>query len=115
MNKQDNQKREEAILAIDLWRESKLSQNAFCRREGISRSTFQHWRKRYDVSYEFRVKKSNSPTTKPKESFLSVSIDSPKPQELYDLEVIYETGVRIKCSSSISTTELQKLITLQDF
>lgn len=112
MKKSDEEKREEAILAISLWRESRLSQGEFCRGESIARSTFQHWRRRYDASYEYKGKKK-SPISK--SSFIPVQTvpvcSSPVSES--DLEVIYTNGVRIKCPSSIATGDLQKLIGLQ--
>ena len=112
MQKSSAEKREEALLAISLWRESGLSQGAFCRNEGISRSTFQHWRRRYDPSYEYKVKKK-PPLAKPNERFIPVV----PPLEvsgnmLPDLEIIYPNGVRIKCSTSISLPVLQNLISI---
>ena len=112
MIKQDQEKREEALLIIELWRESGLSQGAFCKGEGIARSTFQHWRKRYDKSYAYKEKQKISPD-KSKESFITVKVDSPVIESTYDLEIIYKNDVRIKCSSGISLKELQDLINLQ--
>ena len=112
MKKIDEEKREEALLAISLWNESGLSQGEFCRRENISRSTFQHWRRRYDESYEYKGKKK-SPISKssfiPVQTVPAYSVSSSE----IDLEVIYTNGVRIKCPSSIATGDLQKLIGLQ--
>ena len=112
MIKENSEKREEALLIIELWLESGLSQGAFCKGEGIARSTFQHWRKRYDKSYAYKGKKETSPD-KAKESFITVKVDSPIIDSTYDLEVIYKNGVRIKCPSGISLKELQQLISLQ--
>jgi len=112
MKKSDSEKREEALFAISLWRESGLSQGEFCRREGIARSTFQHWRRRYDESYEYKGKAKSSGS---KSNFIPVQTIpvSPERFSVNDMEVIYKNGVRIKCSSSISTDDLQKLINLQ--
>ena len=59
MKEADQEKREEALLTIELWRDSGLSQGAYCLEEGIARSTFQHWRRRYDPSYEYQSRKRN--------------------------------------------------------
>jgi hypothetical protein len=74
MKKSDEERREEAILAINLWKESKLTQGEFCRREKIARSTFQHWRRRYDPDYVFMGKKKQRSKRKPqkKERFIPV-------------------------------------------
>lgn len=113
MIEQDPKKRAEALSVIDLWRESGLSQNAFCRKEGIHRSTFQHWRRRYDDSYNYKGKNKTYSTHKSKESFITVKVDSPVLENTYDLEIIYTNDVRIKCPSGIGVKELQKLISLE--
>ena len=105
MKKSDSEKREEALLAISLWQESGLSQGAFCRREGITRSTFQHWRRRYDDSYEYKGKQKSSPS---KSSFIpvqTVPVHS-VPVSESDLEIFYPNGVRLKCPFTISTDDL---------
>ena len=117
MNKMDTTKQEEALIAIELWRESGLSQNEFCRRESIHRSTFQHWRRRYDADYDYKGK--NKKTSKPTgDSFISLEMKSvtafdPKDMNNEDLEIIYKNDVRIKCSLSIPLSVLQKLINLE--
>ncbi len=111
-NKED--RRASAEIAIELWRESGLSQGAFCRREGIARTTFQHWRKRYDPTYEksnqkpIRVKKS-------KEQFISIALEEPSSisSSSDHIEIIYQNQVRIKCSASLPPSTLQTLIGLQ--
>ena len=112
MKKIDEEKREEALLAISLWRESGLNQGEFCRRENISRSTFQHWRRRYDESYEYKGKKKSRSS---KSSFIPVQTvpSCSASVSKSDLEVIYTNGVRIKCPTSISRGDLEKLIGLQ--
>ena len=112
MKKSEEERREEAVLAISLWRESGLSQGEFCRRESIARSTFQHWRRRYDESYEYKGKKKSSAS---KSSFIPVQTVPVCSSPISDsaLEVIYTNGVRIKCPYSISRDDLQKLIGLQ--
>jgi len=113
--------RESAELAITLWRESGLSQGAFCRQEGIARTTFQHWRKRYDSSYEHRDKKDTSSARfmskvqKTKDSFINIELEELKPltHSSDHLEIIYKSDVRIRCSSSISMSTLQALVNLK--
>ena len=74
MKEADQEKREEALLIIELWRDSGLSQGAYCLEEGIARSTFQHWRRRYDPSYEYQSKKKKSVPKKSKERFIPVEM-----------------------------------------
>ena len=112
MIKEDFKKREEALLIIELWRTSGLSQNKFCLQEGIARSTFQHWPRRYDKSSAYKGKTKSSPD-KSKESFITIKVDSPVIESTYDLEMIYKNDVRIKCPSDIALKDLQQLISLQ--
>lgn len=104
------EKQEKAQLAISLWRSSGLSQGAFCRREGISRSTFQHWRRRYDTTYEYRTKHTTKTT---KQSFIALEMQTTTEQRSDALEIIYPTGVRIKCTSSVSDQVLCRLISFR--
>lgn len=122
MSKKKEDIRESAELAITLWRESGLSQGAFCRQEGIARTTFQHWRKRYDPSYEHRDKKDTSSTRfvskvqKSKDHFINIKLDEVKPLLAHStdqLEIIYKSDVRIRCSSSVSMSTLQALVNLK--
>jgi len=101
------------MLAISLWRESNLSQGAFCLREGIARSTFQHWRKRYDSTYVHQGKKKAIPSKSAKQSFIPLEMKGTTSSVCNALEIIYSNGVRIKCGLAISSDDLQKLVTLQ--
>lgn len=118
MKEIDQEKREEALLIIELWRESGLSQGAYCTQEGIARSTFQHWRKRYDPSYEYQSKKKKTRKPVSKESFIPLEIkEEPRQYSTSstskEVEIIYPNSVRIKCSSDLPLLELQKLIHLE--
>lgn len=114
MKTSDEQKREEALLAISLWEESGLSQGAFCLRERIARSTFQHWRRRYDPSYTYKGKNKSASSQANGERFIALeTVPISSSDELGSLEIIYTNDVRIKCPSSISLSDLQKLISLQ--
>ena len=119
MKEVDQEKREEALLVIELWRESGLSQGTYCKQEDIARSTFQHWRKRYDPSYEYQSKKKKSIPKKSKERFIPVEMkevlldNDVLSVKSTELEIIYTNSVRIKCSSDLAPMELQKLIRLE--
>ncbi len=113
--------RESAELAITLWRASGLNQGAFCRQEGIARTTIQNWRKRYDPSYEHRNKEDSSSARfvskvkKSKDHFIRIELDEVKPlaHSSDQLEIIYKSDVRIRCSSSVSLHTLQALVNLK--
>lgn len=98
--------RDEKERLISLWRSSGISQGAFCRQEGISRSTFQHWRKRYDPTYEFQ--KSRKKTKK----FVSIEINTQEEyqQENHHLFIHYPNGVTMQCDARMNVENLKQLL-----
>ena len=104
------EKQEERLLSISMWRESGLSQGAFCKREGISRSTFQHWRKRLDSTYEHMPKRKQKNSNK----FYSIDMDtvSELPSVSVMIEILYPNGVLLKCSNHIAEKQLSHLVNL---
>lgn len=113
MNYHSEEQREEIQMAISLWRESGLSQGAFCRREGIARSTFQSWRRRYDSTYESVEQKANTASKTAKQSFIALEMKGSVISSTDDLEIIYPNGVRVKCKSTTSDERLRSLVLLQ--
>ena len=109
MNSISKEREEEILLAIDMWRESGLSQGAFCRRENIARSTFQSWRRKYDTTDYY----DTTPTTET-ESFLSVELSSSgsAPSSSSQLEIVYPNGVKLNYDFSMGLSILSKLINL---
>lgn len=102
---------EERLLAISMWRESGLSQGAFCKQEGISRSTFQHWRRRLDPTY---VKMTDTKFQRMKviPDFIPVKIlaKAQNISEVVTLEIHYPNGVKIVCRENLESSRLQTLI-----
>ena len=71
------------------WRESGLSQRAFCKREGISLATFSYWRQ----------KELRGLATAPAESaFTEVVVEPPRPAYAEDrvIEVTFPDGTRVR-------------------
>ena len=103
---------EERDLSIELWRESGLSQTAFCKREGIARSTFQHWMKRSQEDKVNRPKK-----VKNQGKFIPLKIKSSTSSTLPVLssdiiELTYPNGVCLKLKSNLSLDQLRQYISL---
>jgi len=113
MSYHSTEQREEIQMVISLWRESGLSQGAFCRREGIARSTFQSWRRRYDSTYETVEQKVHVASKTTNQSFISLEMQGSVVSSSEDLEIIYPNGVRIKCKSTTSDERLRSLVLLQ--
>lgn len=104
---------EEITLAISMWQESGLSQTAFCKREGIARSTFQHWMKRRGLA-GIRPKGKK---TRPAQSFIPVSVSKEVPVSapapaLAELELVYPNGVRVQCPAGMDIEQFKQLVTL---
>jgi len=114
MKKQQKYSWEERELAIELWRESGLSQTAFCKREGIARSTFQHWMERSEGKKRYKPKKTKG---KNQGKFIPLSIKSSTTSTLRNLstdsiELTYPNGVCLKLSSGLSMEQLRQYISL---
>jgi hypothetical protein len=108
MRKNQNNKKEEMFLTIELWQESKVSQSKFCNREGISYHTFKYWYKKYkfenDQSSESRHKKTKT--------FIPVEVLSEPKQSITDsgqIEVSFPNGIELSCPVDM---DIQKLKTL---
>ena len=90
---------------IRKWEVSGLSQEQFLRQQGIAKSTFGYWRKKY-------LKETGD--NKRKENFIPVKIDkADKTQKGTEvLELIYPNGVRLVCSARMDLSRLKPLIVL---
>ena len=108
----NNQKytQEEMYLAIELWKESGLSQEHFCQQEKISSSTFSYWLRKYRQEKEASASKSNSfvpVELSPPASSIEDSSEAP-----VNILISYPNGIRVNCPESISTEKLIELIKL---
>jgi len=105
--------KEERALAIELWEESGLSRSKFCEREGIAKTTFQEWVKRYG-----NIDSINSSLRKSEyseEGFLSVKVSSSS-SSVGDtdtpLTIHYPNGVKLTGLKGLSSGELLSLIVM---
>jgi len=83
-----------------------LSQEKFFHQNGLSKSTFGYWRKKY-------LKETG--ISKRKDNFIPVKVG--KPGNNTDkgpgvLELVYPNGVRMVCSAGIDLSRLKPLIVL---
>jgi len=90
---------------IRKWESSGLSQTQFFRQNGVSKSTFGYWRKKY-LNEEGK--------NKPQDTFIPVKIaNTPKADNNPSvLEVVYPNGVRLVCSAGMDLSRLKPLIIL---
>lgn len=73
------------------WRESGLSQRAFCKREGISLATFSYWRQK-------ELRRAAEAPTDPAPAFTEVVVEPPRLTYADDrvIEVTYPDGMRVR-------------------
>ena len=90
---------------IRQWESSGLSQIQFFRQNGISKSTFGYWRKKY-------LKETSN--SKKKEQFIPVKISKAGITDNSQgvLELVYPNGVRLVCNTNVDLSRLKPLIIL---
>lgn len=90
---------------IRKWEASGQTQKSILDKEGISKSTFGYWRKKY-------LKEKAQP--KSKEKFIPVKIAGENNTNTRPgvLELVYPNGVRIVCPADIEFSRLKLLIAL---
>lgn len=111
MNRAHIYTEEEKKLAVELWQESGLSQYAFSQQEGLVRSTFQNWVKKYSCSAS--TNRNSSKVSKSVESFVHVQLSSPGPtpgQPDSVLTIHYPNGVKLTGIEGLSSQEVLSLI-----
>ena len=97
---------------IERYRNSNLTQKAFCEAEGLALSTFQYWTSRYNkhrrVGYRSRSVGKRS-------GFVELlSAQAGKPQAATDAAIVltYPNGVTVRLGSAAPLSVLKELITL---
>jgi transposase-like protein len=107
----NNQKytQEEMYLAIELWKESGLSQQKYCRGNGIVYNTFKYWVKKYNGK-----KKPTKPQVK---TFLPVQVkatteDTKLQQFDKEITITYPNGIELRCSADIGINQLKALLNI---
>ena len=97
--------KDQMFALIRKWETSGLFQEQFFRQQGIAKSTFGYWRKKY-------LKETGN--RKQKDSFIPVKIatteNAGNNHEV--LELVYPNGIRLVCSSGMDLSRLKPLIVL---
>ena len=102
--------REEMYLAIEIWKESGLRQSHFCKQEGMSRSRFGYWLKKYRKDHERSVLPSPSTFIPLKVS--ATKDEEPTPDMLGAIEITYPNGIHVSCPSGTAPIQLKALLSL---
>lgn len=107
----NNQKysQEEMYLAIELWKESGLSQQRYCHQNSIALNTFRYWVKKY-------LKEKKTVKSTRVDSFLPIQVKH-VPEDTYaqhtkELTITYPNGIEVKCPVDISSVQLKTLLTV---
>lgn len=109
MEKRKRRSKEEMYSLIESYLESGLSQIRFRTQAHLSKSTFEHWLKKYR-----QEKGMPLPTKKPK-SFIPVKLTDTSLQSNNDnqqLQINYPNGVQLQCSLGIGISQIKKLISI---
>jgi transposase-like protein len=110
MRKNQKFTREEMYMAIELWKESDLSQKNYCNQNNLSFSTFKYWQKKYQADRQGKKPKLSKP-------FIPIHIPQPITTNLPEAEtgiisINYPNGVVVNCPTGISIEQIRGLIKL---
>ena len=111
MRKNQKYSKEEMYLAIELWRESGLSQVKFCSRENLSVKTFSYWYRKYKKEKGF----SAEVTKETPDTFIPVEVSGGRTTTVRNegygrIEVSFPNGVQVSCPVGIDIGQLKSLI-----
>jgi hypothetical protein len=111
-NMKKNQKytHEEMNMAIDLWKESGLSQKSYCNQNNLAYNTFKYWQKKYQADRHDKKPKSSKP-------FIPVHIPQAITTNLPEadtgiISINYPNGVIVNCPIGINIEQIKGLIKL---
>ena len=103
--------RDKMYALLDEWKSSGQTQRSFCKSNDLSYGVFKYWRKKKEGSTSDKKKDSSSkapsfiPITIPDSSEITTTIP-------VTMSIVYPNGVKLECSSDISTDSLKKVITI---
>jgi transposase-like protein len=110
MRKNQKYTREEMYMAIELWKESGISQENYCNQNNLSFSTFKYWQKKFQSDSQGKNSKSLKP-------FIPVHIPQAITTNLAEadthiISINYPNGVIVNCPAGISIEQIRGLIKL---
>lgn len=110
-----NQKytKEEVALAIEMYKESGLSQKAYAEREGINVHTFKSWIVKHNKSTQSATGQIASKTSS---DFIALKMEDEPEKSTYsrmdNIEIEYPNGIRITCPLNTTPEQLKTLVNL---
>ncbi len=108
MRKNQRYTKEEMTLAVELWQESGLSQEKFCKRENISISTFCYWFKKHK---EERGQLKPQPRKQPVKTFIPVELSQATNSiEPGHIEIAFPNGIQLICPADMDMQKIKTLI-----
>jgi hypothetical protein len=110
MRKKQKYTQEEIYLAIELWKESGISQKDYCIQNDLSFSTFNYWQKKYQADRYGKKAKSFKP-------FIPVHIPQSITTKILEtgtriISITYPNGVVVNCPVGISIEQIRELVKL---
>ncbi len=98
-------------MAIELWRESGLSQVKFCSRENLSVKTFSYWLRKYRKEKGFSVERGKNVS----DTFIPLEISRGAASAYANtnsgrIDVSFPNGVQMSCPVGIDIVQLKNLI-----
>ena len=107
-----DQRKQEMYSSIEQWQATGLSQTAWCKQAGMSRSTFRKWLLRYEADHNTGSSPvEDSLLTSGSPSFVSIELPSRSGSQL---TISYPNGVQLSCPASIGHDQLRHLVHLLD-
>lgn len=98
-------------LAIELWKESGLSQVKFCSREKLSLKTFSYWYRKYKKENGFSIEENKgTPDTFIPLEFSGDRTKTFRNEGYGQIEISFPNGVLISCPVGIDIGQLKSLI-----
>jgi transposase-like protein len=108
MRKNQKYTQEEMYIAIELWKESGLSQKKYCKQNHLSLSTFRYWQKKYQKDKsgnDHNTVQSFIPVHIPQSIDTSIQVVNPE-----YITITYPNGIKVNCPVSIHIEQLHTLI-----
>lgn len=109
MRKNQNTKKEEMFLAIEIWQDSQLTQSKFCNQEGISLHSFKYWYNKYKIAND----KLNILNNKDVKKFIPVEVSSEPETSIAgsgQIEITFPNGIQISCPVDMNIHKLRILL-----
>lgn len=92
-------------LAIELCKESNMTQKEFCKKEGLALGTFKYWQRKYQEQH-IETGKSKSL------SFIPIEVDVNDTEQTHIIDsgyitISYPNGIQVICPINISDQQLK--------